>query len=43
MRSYFSRFAMAQSKPNPFQKIAAKLHVAGADPLTYYNIQALKD
>jgi aconitate hydratase len=43
MRSYFSKFSMAQAKANPFQKIAAQLDAAGKVPLTYYNIRELKD
>jgi len=43
MRSYFSKFAMAQAKPNPFQRVAAKLEAAGKVPLTYYNIRELND
>ena len=34
---------MAQAKPNPFQRVAAKLEAAGKVPLTYYNIRELND
>ena len=42
MLSQLSRFAFAQSKANPFQKVAAQIQ-AGGKALTYYNIQALND
>ena len=42
MLSQLSRFAFAQAKANPFQKVAAQIQAAGKT-LTYYNIQALND
>ena len=42
MISHFSKFAFAQAKPNPFQRVAQQLQAAGKT-LTYYNIQALND
>lgn len=42
MLSQLSRFAFAQAKANPFQKVAAQIQ-AGGKSLTYYNIQALND
>jgi len=42
MLSFFSRYAFAASKPNPFQRVAAQIQAAGKS-LTYYNIQSLND
>jgi aconitate hydratase len=36
------RYGFAQAKPNPFQRVASQLQVAGKT-LTYYNIQHLND
>ncbi len=42
MLSHLSRYALAQAKANPFQRVASKIKAAGQD-LTYYNIQGLND
>jgi aconitate hydratase len=42
MITHFSRYAFAQARANPFQKVATKLQAAGKD-LTFYDITALND